>query len=85
MVHGDAVELVPKRWPPPRLTRALARRNLSLHEYQALQIFQDFGVATPKVAVAFTASEAADKAKEFGGEVMMKTQVLAGGLGLFRP
>merc|ERR1711972_656959 len=55
----------------------------SLHEYQSLGIFQDFGVATPKVAVAFSPTEAAEKAKAFDGdEVVIKTQVLAGGRGL---
>lgn len=62
---------------------AAARRHLSLHEYQSLGIFQDFGVATPKIAVAKSVAEAAEKAKGFDGdEVVIKTQVLAGGRGL---
>jgi len=65
------------------LARAATRRHLSLHEYQSLGIFQEFGVATPKIAVAKSAAEAGEKAKEFSGdEVVIKTQVLAGGRGL---
>jgi len=57
---------------------AAGRRNLSLHEYQSLGVFQDFGVAIPKIAVAFSPEEAAQKAKDFDGdEVVIKTQVLA--------
>jgi len=56
---------------------------LSLHEYQSLAVFQNFGVATPKIEVAFSPAEAGEKAKSFAGdEVVIKTQVLAGGRGL---
>jgi len=62
---------------------AVGRRHLSLHEYQSLGIFQDFGVGVPKIAVAHSPNEAAEKAKQFSGdEVVIKTQVLAGGRGL---
>mmetsp|Transcript_53164 Transcript_53164/g.116415 ORF Transcript_53164/g.116415 Transcript_53164/m.116415 type:complete len:427 (+) Transcript_53164:91-1371(+) len=65
------------------MATACARRHLSLHEYQSLSVFQDFGVAVPKIMVAKTAEEAAEKAKLFDGdEVVVKTQVLAGGRGL---
>jgi len=60
----------------------VGRRHLSLHEYQSLEIFQEFGVAIPKIAVAKTPAEAAAKAKEFSGDIVIKTQVLAGGRGL---
>jgi len=66
-----------------RVTGVLGRRHLSLHEYQSLNIFQQFGVAIPKIAVAKTPQEAAQKAAEIGGdEIVIKTQVLAGGRGL---
>lgn len=66
-----------------RTAGVLGRRNLSLHEYQSLSVFQKFGVATPKIAVATTPQEAAQKALEFpGDDVVIKTQVLAGGRGL---
>lgn len=58
-------------------------RCLALHEYQSLGIFQDFGVATPKLMVCTSPKEAAENAKQFtGDEVVIKTQVLAGGRGL---
>jgi len=59
------------------------RRSLSLHEYQSLGVFQEFGVQIPKIAVAKTVAEAEEKAKGFdGSEIVIKTQVLAGGRGL---
>jgi len=65
------------------LPATVGRRHLSLHEYQSLGIFQDFGVGVPKIAVAHSTDEAAEKAKGFSGdEVVIKTQVLAGGRGL---
>jgi succinyl-CoA synthetase beta subunit len=61
----------------------LQRRNLSLHEYQSLGVFQSFGVQVPKMAIAKSPSEAAEGAKTFDGdEVVIKSQVLAGGRGL---
>jgi len=71
-----------RRALPARLSKAIGRRHLSLHEYQSLGVFQDFGVAVPKIAVAHSPSEAAETAKQFGDEVVIKTQVLAGGRGL---
>lgn len=60
-----------------------SRRCLSLHEYQSLNVFQDFGVAVPKIAVAHSPKEAAEAAKGFEGtDLVIKTQVLAGGRGL---
>lgn len=62
---------------------AAGRRHLSLHEYQSLQIFKDKGVAVPSFAVAKSPQEAAEKAATFpGDDVVIKTQVLAGGRGL---
>jgi len=54
-----------------------------LHEYQAQIIFQKFGVNVPKNLPAFSVAEAVEKAKEMpGDEVVVKSQVLAGGRGL---
>lgn len=65
------------------LAAAVQRRNLSLHEFQSLNLFSDFGVQVPKLTVAMTPDEAQEKAKQFAGdEVVIKTQVLAGGRGL---
>eukprot|EP00927_Polykrikos_kofoidii_P013511 TRINITY_DN1588_c0_g1_i1.p1 TRINITY_DN1588_c0_g1~~TRINITY_DN1588_c0_g1_i1.p1 ORF type:complete len:425 (-),score=115.00 TRINITY_DN1588_c0_g1_i1:92-1366(-) len=58
------------------------RRHLSLHEYQSLQIFSDFGVGVPKCSVVTSLDEVEAKCKDFGNEVVIKAQVLAGGRGL---
>jgi succinyl-CoA synthetase beta subunit len=56
---------------------------LNLHEYQAQQIFEDFGVGVPKNIPAFSAAEAQEVANKLpGDEVVIKAQVLAGGRGL---
>eukprot|EP00930_Biecheleria_cincta_P010336 TRINITY_DN1123_c0_g1_i3.p1 TRINITY_DN1123_c0_g1~~TRINITY_DN1123_c0_g1_i3.p1 ORF type:complete len:446 (-),score=114.11 TRINITY_DN1123_c0_g1_i3:129-1409(-) len=59
------------------------KRFLNLHEYQAQKIFQEFGVGVPKNYPAFSVAEAAEKANLLpGDEVVVKSQVLAGGRGL---
>jgi len=69
--------------PTRGLRGALPRRHLSLHEYQSLGVFSDFGVQVPRFSVAKTPDEAAEGATALGGaEVVIKTQVLAGGRGL---
>jgi len=67
---------------PPAAT-AVQRRFLNLHEYQAQKIFTEFGVGVPKNSPVFSVAEATEKAKDFpGDEVVVKSQVLAGGRGL---
>lgn len=67
----------------PPTVGAMQRRFLNLHEYQAQKIFQDFGVAVPKNVPVFSVAEAVAKASEMpGDEVVIKSQVLAGGRGL---
>lgn len=67
---------------PPAAT-AVQRRFLNLHEYQAQKIFQEFGVAVPKNTPVFSTAEAVEKANDFpGDEIVVKSQVLAGGRGL---
>merc|ERR1719478_2125311 len=58
------------------------KRFLNLHEYQSMEVMSKFGVAVPRGVVAFTPSEAKDKAKDFTPDVVIKSQVLAGGRGL---
>jgi succinyl-CoA synthetase beta subunit len=53
-----------------------------LHEYQSLQIFSDFGVGVPKCSVVKSLDDVATKVSEYGDEVVIKSQVLAGGRGL---
>jgi len=67
---------------PPAVT-SVQRRFLNLHEYQAQKIFQEYGVSVPKNTPVFSVEEAVSKANEFpGDEIVVKSQVLAGGRGL---
>lgn len=55
---------------------------MNIHEYQAKELFEKFGVATPKGKVAATAEEAGEAAREIGGTgLVVKAQVHAGGRG----
>ncbi len=55
---------------------------MNLHEYQAKQIFSDYGVPTGKGHLATTADEAAAAAEKLGGSRwVVKAQVHAGGRG----
>ena len=54
---------------------------MNLHEYQAKDILRRFGVTTPAGEVVTTADAARDAARKFGGPVMVKAQVHAGGRG----
>lgn len=53
---------------------------MNIHEYQAKQLFERFGVATPKGIAAATAQEAAQTARNMGlSQYVVKAQVHAGG------
>ena len=55
---------------------------MNIHEYQARELFEKFGVATTRGAVAGTAEEAAAAAEKIGTrEFMVKAQIHAGGRG----
>ena len=55
---------------------------MNSHEYQAKQLFERFGVATPKGIAAATAQEAAQIARNMGlSQYVVKAQVHAGGRG----
>jgi succinyl-CoA synthetase beta subunit len=54
---------------------------MKLHEYQSKQIFARYGIPIPKGRVASTPEEAKQIAKELGGRVVIKSQVLVGGRG----
>jgi len=55
---------------------------MNIHEYQARELFEKFGVATTRGAVASTAEEAAAVAEGLGTkEFMVKAQIHAGGRG----
>src|SRR5256714_7801337 len=55
---------------------------MNIHEYQAKELLQKFGVATPPGKAARSPAEAERAAKDLGGgELVVKAQVHAGGRG----
>ena len=54
---------------------------MNIHEYQAKEIFRKQGIPIPPGEVATTAPEAEAIARKFGGTVVVKAQVHAGGRG----
>ena len=54
---------------------------MNIHEYQAREILESYGVSVPRAGVASTPDEARQLAVEFGGRVAVKAQVHAGGRG----
>ena len=54
---------------------------MRLFEYEAKEAFRQAGLSLPPSGLATTAEEAAKIAKELGGPVVIKAQVLAGGRG----
>jgi succinyl-CoA synthetase beta subunit len=54
---------------------------MNIHEYQARDILRTHGVPVPPGAVASTAAEVETAAAKFGGTVVIKAQVHAGGRG----
>ena len=55
---------------------------MNIHEYQARELFEKFGVATPRGKVASTPEEAEAIAREIGGDkIVVKAQIHAGGRG----
>ena len=54
---------------------------MNFHEYQAKQLFADYGIPVPKGQVAATPDEAVEAAKALGaGPWMVKAQIHAAGL-----
>ncbi|HKK14985.1 MAG TPA: ADP-forming succinate--CoA ligase subunit beta [Gammaproteobacteria bacterium] len=55
---------------------------MNLHEFQAKQLFQTYGIPVPEGRVASTAAEAAQAARALGGDAwVVKAQIHAGGRG----
>jgi succinyl-CoA synthetase beta subunit len=54
---------------------------MNIHEYQAKELFQKYGVATPGGAMASTPEEAQAAAAVIDGAIVVKAQVHAGGRG----
>jgi len=56
---------------------------MDIHEYQAKQLFADFGIATSAGKVAYSVEEGVQNAIDIGGDVWaIKAQIHAGGRGL---
>jgi len=56
---------------------------MNIHEYQAKEIFRQYGVPVPRGQVAFSVDEAVEAAKNLGGDLwVVKAQIHAGGRGL---
>lgn len=54
---------------------------MNIHEYQAKELFEKFGVPTPAGKVADTPEQAKEAAEGLGSEIVVKAQVHAGGRG----
>jgi succinyl-CoA synthetase beta subunit len=54
---------------------------VNIHEYQAKELLRAEGVPIPPGEVASTPEQAADMARQYGGTVVIKAQVHAGGRG----
>ena len=57
---------------------------MKLHEFQAKQIFAEYGITVPRGVVVKTPDEACKAAQDFGGSAVIKAQVHAGGRGKAR-
>lgn len=61
------------------------KRFLNIHEYQGAQLMAKYGINVPDGVPAFSVDDvakAAEKMKDEKGEVVLKSQILAGGRGL---
>lgn len=54
---------------------------MNIHEYQAKEILNGFGIPIPRSRVALTADQVERAAKEMGGHCVIKAQIYAGGRG----
>ncbi len=65
-----------------RAANVQQKRNLSIHEYQSMELLNKYGIPTPRSIPAKSPSEAAAAAKKLGSKgFVIKAQVLAGGRG----
>ena len=88
MLSSAATTLLKRTAAPSVLKRTAAPavgavRNLNLHEYQSAKIMSEMGVNVPFGIPAHTVQQAVDAAEKIGDEdVVIKSQILAGGCGL---
>lgn len=57
------------------------RRNLSIHEYQSMQLLESYKIQVPRSIAAHSPEEAFKAASKFPEGMVIKAQVLAGGRG----
>src|SRR6266404_5691059 len=70
------------RLPGAHFKALLADAPMNIHEYQAKELLEKFGVATPRGKVASTPEEAEQIARELGDvDLVVKAQIHAGGRG----
>lgn len=65
--------------------QAQQTRSLNIHEYQGAQLMAKMGINVPEGVPAFSVADvaaAADRMQDDKGEVVLKSQILAGGRGL---
>lgn len=86
LLRRAAASALPRAAAPSLRTASAALgavRNLNLHEYQSAQIMREQGVTVPFGIAAKTVEDAVAAAAEIGDdEVVIKSQILAGGRGL---
>ena len=54
---------------------------MKIHEYQARQLFREYGIPVPDDKLCYTVSEVENAAREMNRMVVVKAQVLVGGRG----
>jgi succinyl-CoA synthetase beta subunit len=54
---------------------------MNIHEYQAKEILNSYGIPVPRGRVALTSDQVERAAKEMGGRCVVKAQIYAGGRG----
>lgn len=82
-VASAAVRLGPRAAGLAPRAAPRGRRFLNLHEYQSAQILAQGGVTVPRGIAVTSVEEAVAAAKELkGDDVVIKSQILAGGRGL---
>ena len=62
-------------------SRHLRKRPIKIHEYQARDLLQQYGIAVPRGELARSPEEAAIAVATLGSKAMIKAQVLTGGRG----
>src|SRR5205814_1823115 len=70
-----------RREPPSPLEQRTIGERVNIHEYQAKELLRARGVPIPPGEVATSAQDAERLAKQYGGTVVIKAQVHAGGRG----